>query len=241
MSRQDEIAARVRTALHMRDVAGLSDVFSDDAQFASCVGRAQIMEYLTRVLARIRVDACVIEAHADRLIVVLDVTASEEGDTGARRQYAVLFVRNDIIFELRMTGDRETAVSCAPSPPAPARPNQPTRLKELAAILPVRNLGIALEHYRLLGFSVHEYPGGGYGFAERDGLNLHFSVVSDLNPAATTSAIYLYVDDADLLYAEWRSSGVSGQFFPPHDTEYGLREGGHVDRDGNLIRFGSPV
>jgi hypothetical protein len=43
------------------------------------------------------------------------------------------------------------------------------------------------------------------------------------------------------LYAEWRSSGVSGRFFPPHDTEHGLREAAHVDRDGNLICFGSPA
>jgi hypothetical protein len=45
------------------------------------------------------------------------------------------------------------------------------------------------------------------------------------------------------LYGEivkrWRSAGVSGQFFEPRDTDYGLREGAHVDRDGNLIRFGS--
>jgi MerR family mercuric resistance operon transcriptional regulator len=40
---------------------------------------------------------------------------------------------------------------------------------------------------------------------------------------------------ADLLALE------SGQFFEPHDTEYGLREGAHVDRDGNLIRFGSAI
>ena len=27
----------------------------------------------------------------------------------------------------------------------------------------------------------------------------------------------------------------------PGPTEYGLREGSHTDRDGNLIRFGSPA
>jgi hypothetical protein len=25
------------------------------------------------------------------------------------------------------------------------------------------------------------------------------------------------------------------------DTDYGIREGGHVDPDGNLLRFGSPL
>jgi uncharacterized glyoxalase superfamily protein PhnB len=51
--------------------------------------------------------------------------------------------------------------------------------------------------------------------------------------------VYLYVEDADALYAEWRAAGVQGQFFEPHDTEYGLREGAHIDRDGNLLKFGS--
>jgi hypothetical protein len=106
-------------------------------------------------------------------------------------------------------------------------------------VLPVRDLAAALQHYDLLGFTVSGYHGGGYGYAARDGLNLHFCAVPNLDPATTTSAIYLSVDDADLLFAEWRSAGVSGQFFEPQGTDYGLREGAHVDRDGNLIRFGS--
>jgi hypothetical protein len=106
-------------------------------------------------------------------------------------------------------------------------------------VLPIGDLSRALEHYRLLGFTVSAYSGGEYGYAERDGLDLHFRVISDLEPTRTTSAVYLYVDHADALFAEWRSAGVSGQFFEPHDTEYGLREGGHIDLDGNLLRFGS--
>jgi hypothetical protein len=27
----------------------------------------------------------------------------------------------------------------------------------------------------------------------------------------------------------------------PVDTDYGLREGWHIDPDGNLLRFGSPI
>lgn len=65
--------------------------------------------------------------------------------------------------------------------------------------------------------------------------------VPELDPMLTTSAIYFYVNDADALFAEWRASGVSGQFHEPQNTEYGLREGAHVDLDGNLLRFGSPV
>lgn len=114
-------------------------------------------------------------------------------------------------------------------------------LRRLAPVLPVRDLSRALEHYRRLGFAVSTYSGGGYGYGERDGWHVHFCVVAELDPMLTTSAVYLYVDDADALFAEWRSSGVSGQFHEPQDTEYGLREGAHIDLDGNLLRFGSPM
>ncbi|MGH9051277.1 MAG: bleomycin resistance protein [Acidimicrobiia bacterium] len=117
-----------------------------------------------------------------------------------------------------------------------------TALNTLAAVLPVRDLPSALDHYRQLGFDVRAYTGDAeYGFAERDGVSLHLTRHRNLDPSATTSTVYLYVDDADALFAEWRSSGVEGQFFAPHDTEYGLREGAHIDRDGNLFRFGSPL
>ena len=48
----------------------------------------------------------------------------------------------------------------------------------------------------------------------------------------------MHVDDADTLAEEWRG-GVT--FVEPQDFEYGKREGGHNDPDGNLIRFGSPL
>ena len=46
--------------------------------------------------------------------------------------------------------------------------------------------------------------------------------------------------DADALYEEWTKPGVGGLTRPVGPTPYGLREGSHVDPDGNLIRFGSP-
>ena len=46
--------------------------------------------------------------------------------------------------------------------------------------------------------------------------------------------------DADALYEEWTKPGVGGLTRPVEPMPYGLREGSHVDPDGNLIRFGSP-
>lgn len=35
--------------------------------------------------------------------------------------------------------------------------------------------------------------------------------------------------------------GRVGRFVAPVDTDYGLREGAHVDADGNLLRYDSPL
>ena len=58
---------------------------------------------------------------------------------------------------------------------------------------------------------------------------------------ACSGSAYLYVRDADALYEEWTRPGIAGHTHPPGPTPYKLREGSHVDPDGNVIRFGSPM
>jgi uncharacterized glyoxalase superfamily protein PhnB len=53
------------------------------------------------------------------------------------------------------------------------------------------------------------------------------------------NSAYLFVDDADVLAEEWRSTGV--EVHTPQDTEWGQHEGAVVDPDGNVIRFGSSM
>jgi DNA-binding MarR family transcriptional regulator/catechol 2,3-dioxygenase-like lactoylglutathione lyase family enzyme len=112
-------------------------------------------------------------------------------------------------------------------------------LRRFSPIFPVRDLAAALAHYASLGFRTVAYEGGGYGFATRDGVDLHLAAHSgpDLHPAAA----YLYVRDADALYEEWTRPGTPGRTRPVGPTAYRLREGSHTDPDGNLIRFGSPM
>jgi hypothetical protein len=207
------------------------------------VGRPQVIQYLRHAAGSARIESVQIEARPDRLIATLELAPPElhEPPLEQQRHVAVLFVRDGRVAELQFVASPREASAATAAPPPAARSGRPTTLNSLAAVLSVRDLPRALEHYRLLGFSVSPYVGGGYGFAERDGVEMHFGVVPDLDPALTTSAVYLYVDDADALFAEWRSSGVSGQFLEPQDTEYGLREGAHIDLDGNLLRFGSPL
>jgi hypothetical protein len=109
-----------------------------------------------------------------------------------------------------------------------------------APIFPVRDLAKALEHYRTLGFEVHAYEGGQeYGFAERDGAEIHLALQPDLDPLVGAAAAYLYVADADALAEEWGRPGIGGRTTSPQNTDYGMREGAHIDPDNNLIRFGS--
>jgi hypothetical protein len=180
--------------------------------------------------ADIEVDELV--AHSDRIVVSLRVDRSPD------LVYQVVFVRDGKIAEFRAVADADEAATATPSAPPPPAPHVAPSVTGMATILPVRDLHAALDHYRRLGFRVSPYDGG-YGYAVRGSADLHLSVHRDLDPTRNASAVYLYVEDADALYAEWRAAGVDGQFFEPHDTEYGLREAAHVDRDGNLVRFGS--
>jgi hypothetical protein len=120
------------------------------------------------------------------------------------------------------------------------------RFQRVAPVFPVRSVRAALEHYRKLGFSAEAYGEESdgdpiYGFAARDGIELHLARVPSLDPLASTSACYLYVSDAGALHAEWTRAAVGGRITSPEDTPYGLREFAHVDPDGNLLRVGSEL
>ena len=112
------------------------------------------------------------------------------------------------------------------------------RLESVAPVIPVRDLDAALRHYERLGFEVRHYSGGGYGYAMRDGVHIHLAYAERHDPKTTASVVYLFVDDADALHAEWEAARVPGRLREPFDAQWGMREGGHVDPDGNLIRFG---
>ena len=115
------------------------------------------------------------------------------------------------------------------------------KLASAVPVLQVRDVVAALNHYQKLGFDVRRYIHNGLGYAVRDQVQLHISQSDEPSPRTWLSVVYLSVDDADALYDEWRRAAVSGRLGEPRDTEFGTREGVHVDPDGNVIRFGSPV
>ena len=113
--------------------------------------------------------------------------------------------------------------------------------QQFSPIFPVRDMGAALAHYASLGFQTIPYEHGAeYGFANRDRIGLHLTLDPDHDPTHGSGSTYLYVADADALFDEWSRPGIGGVTRPVGRMPYGLREGSHVDPDGNLIRFGSP-
>lgn len=121
------------------------------------------------------------------------------------------------------------------------RRNERMAVRDVAPILATSDVRRALAHYAALGFDVEEWEGGGYGFMERDGTQLHIGEPEGFDPATNTVSIYLDVRDADALHAEWSTAGEAGEFIAPFDTDYGMREGSHTDPDGNVLRFGAPL
>ena len=109
-------------------------------------------------------------------------------------------------------------------------------------ILPVLDVAQAAERFRRLGFAVDvvDPAAAQYAFATRDGVWLHLTGV-DEHPEDSDVAVYLMVDDADALHAEWLAAAVPGRLSPPGDTPWGMREGTYIDPDGILLRFGAPL
>ncbi len=113
----------------------------------------------------------------------------------------------------------------------------------VSPIVAVRNLEMALARYRRLGFDAHAYKGPDrYGYADRGSVSIHLNEWADHDPLRTAASVYLYVSDANAVYAEWEAlENLEGRLIAPHDTPYGLREFAYIDPDGTAHRVGSPL
>ena len=116
----------------------------------------------------------------------------------------------------------------------------------VAPILPSRDLGATSAFYARLGFSETGLWPGEYLIVTRREVGLHFFHAPDVDPFASSAGCYLYVEDADALFAEFSelrlpASGIPRLHGAPEDRDYGLREFAVVDVDGNLLRIGSSI
>ena len=107
-------------------------------------------------------------------------------------------------------------------------------------MFPTTDLDRWSAHYRALGFEVEAHDNT-YAFAKLDNIALHVGVTPDHDPLRTAGCAYLAVDDADALYRRWSTTSHGGRDVAPVATEYGTREGAHIDPDNNLLRYGTPT
>jgi ankyrin repeat protein len=122
------------------------------------------------------------------------------------------------------------------------------RLFSVAPGLPTTDMARTVEHYQRLGFTFSvagsaeqaQFAEAGFAIGERDGVSLHFALKPDHDPSRTAAWVYISVEDADELSAEFDASGA-GQGRTPRDTDYKMRELAHIDPDGNMLLFGSPL
>jgi predicted enzyme related to lactoylglutathione lyase len=116
------------------------------------------------------------------------------------------------------------------------------RIRNVAPGLPTTDMARTVEHYSRLGFSFSA-PGSDsvadadFAIAERDGIALHFALKQHHDPARTATWVYLGVEDAHEIAAEFAAAGVEIRR-PPHDTDYKMRELAYIDPDGNMLLFG---
>jgi hypothetical protein len=114
---------------------------------------------------------------------------------------------------------------------------------QIAPIFPVDDVQVALRHYASLGFRTRSHDeGSDYGFVERGPVALHLTYrPTSYYSAGGIAVAYLFVHDADQLYAQWTQPGIQGRTQAPADMPWKMHEGIHHDPDGNVIRFGSPL
>ncbi|HMQ74777.1 MAG TPA: VOC family protein [Flavobacteriales bacterium] len=105
--------------------------------------------------------------------------------------------------------------------------------------LPSRDLQVTRAYYvDQLGFAVAgSYPD--YLIVERDGLQLHFFVATDLDPLANDGQVYVRTDGIDHLYSTLVDRGVAIHPNGALATKpWGQREFALLDPDHNLLTFG---
>ena len=118
----------------------------------------------------------------------------------------------------------------------PHTPIPEPMMEKALPCLPVADVAAAVKYYvDVLGFRIN-YQQHDLGVMDRDGITV---LLIPRGGGPAMGSIYVYVRDADALYAELKAKGakVEGE---PVSHPWGLRDFELEDLDGNDIRFGQP-
>jgi len=103
--------------------------------------------------------------------------------------------------------------------------------------LPCDDVAAAVAYYRdVLGFRIN-YQQHDLGVMDRDKITL--VLIARTERHTGIGSAYIYIEDADALYAELRAKGANLQS-EPVSHPWGLRDFGVVDLERNRITFGQP-
>lgn len=75
---------------------------------------------------------------------------------------------------------------------------------------------------------------------KRNDVEIHLNSSSNSTQQPGNGTISIFTDEVDNLYENYRSKGVETTI-EPADRDYGLRDFGVTDLDGNIINFGCNV
>lgn len=75
---------------------------------------------------------------------------------------------------------------------------------------------------------------------KRDDVEIHLNAASNAPYEAGKGVISIFTDEVDNLYEHFKQNGVEITVAPA-DREYGLRDFGVKDLDGNVINFGCDI
>ena len=120
--------------------------------------------------------------------------------------------------------------------------DRPATLRNAAPVLCVREIGTSLAYFQdRLGFRLAGSAGDlpSWASLQRDQVEIML-VCGDYPAPAADWAVYLYVDDADALFAELAGRGAD-VLASPVDKPYGCREFEVRLPDGRLLAFGSDI
>jgi uncharacterized glyoxalase superfamily protein PhnB len=110
-------------------------------------------------------------------------------------------------------------------------------LQKIMPELPLDNVAAGVAHYRdVLGFKVN-YAQLDLGVMYRDDVTV--LLIAKTERHTGIGSCYVYVGDADALYAEMSANGAN-VLDPPVSQPWGLREFRVLDLEGNRITFGQP-
>jgi ketosteroid isomerase-like protein/catechol 2,3-dioxygenase-like lactoylglutathione lyase family enzyme len=242
-----ERAQQTWDAISRGDLAPLETLLAPDAKWRAvedgpwnCENREMIMRVMGQNVSKSGLAGKVedVTAVGDRTIVAFRPDRERDQwplDDGIR--YMVLTERHGMITEIKGCADKAIALAYAGSSAQPGVADMDHwHVTGFEAIFNVADVARSLEHYRRLGFTTSEHDET-YAFVHRDDMTIH--ITHDDEGTSTGSTLYIHVDDAAQLAADWRAAGVV--VVGPEDHDYGKREGSHTDPDGNLLRFGSPL